>query len=205
MHTPPAWNRLGLPPELLGPLLARWAEPHRSYHGPLHLAAVLAHIETLKDHATTPDLVVLAAYYHDAVHLGRPDDEEASAHLAEQELTWHLPTEAVDEVVRLVLVTKDHRTTGDDPNGEVLCDADLAVLGSTETAYDAYTAAVRAEYSHVSDADFRVGRSQVLRDLLGLRSLFRTPRARALWEERARANLKRELARLREAGLRPGG
>jgi predicted metal-dependent HD superfamily phosphohydrolase len=57
-------------------------------------------------------------------------------------------------------------------------------------------AGVRAEYAHVADADFRRGRAAVLRDLLAKPTLFHTAAARALWEERARANVAGELASL---------
>ena len=44
----------------------------------------------------------------------------------------------------------------------VLLDADLAILGSSPTTYDAYVAAVRAEYADVGDDEWRAGRTGVL-------------------------------------------
>ena len=55
-----------------------------------------------------------------------------------------------------------------------LCDADLAILAAEPQRYADYSAAVRREYAHVSDADFAVGRALVLRDLLAKPSLFQT-------------------------------
>ncbi len=81
-----------------------------------------------------------------------------------------------------------------DTNGEVLCDSDLAILASA--AYPAYAAAVRAEYAHVPDDAFRAGRAAVLRNLLDLPALYRTPQALARWDAKARANLTDELSRL---------
>ena len=47
---------------------ARWAEPHRRYHTTAHLHAVLSNVDTLAAQADDPDLVRLAAWFHDAVY-----------------------------------------------------------------------------------------------------------------------------------------
>ena len=69
--------------------------------------------------------------------------------------------------------------------------------------YAAYTDAIRREYAHVPDDAFRAGRTQVLRALLELPSIYRLPPLRAAWEERARANLTRELDALAGAAPQP--
>ncbi|SCE75115.1 hypothetical protein GA0074695_0817 [Micromonospora viridifaciens] len=86
--------------------------------------------------------------------------------------------------------------TVDDPDGALLCDADLAVLAAPPDAYDHYAAAIRDEYAHVADADFRAGRAAVLASLLALPALYRLPALHRRWEAVARANLSRELAAL---------
>ncbi|MFB7162127.1 hypothetical protein [Streptomyces sp. NPDC056242] len=179
-------------------LLARWAEPQRRYHTTTHLKAVLDHIDVLEDHADDPALVRLAAWFHDAVYLPeRSTNEERSARLAERALAEVGLTERqIDEVSRLVMLTVTHDPDEDDHNGEVLCDADLAILAESPGAYAAYAAAVREEYGFVPDEPFREGRAAVLRQLLALPRLFRTPYGAAHWEERARENLTAELALL---------
>jgi predicted metal-dependent HD superfamily phosphohydrolase len=173
----------------------RWAEPHRRYHDRAHLRAVLSNVDTLAPHATEPDLVRLAAWFHDAVYDPRAgDNEQASADLAAKTLEdLGVPDAAVAEVRRLVLLTAGHSVAPGDRNGEVLCDADLAILATVPEAYDAYATAVRAEYAHVPDELYRVGRATVLRNLLELPHLYRIM---PVWEPRARANLRRELAGL---------
>lgn len=58
-------------------LLTRWSEPQRRYHTVDHLTAVLNHIDVLEEHAADPDLVRLAAWFHDAVYLpDRSENEE---------------------------------------------------------------------------------------------------------------------------------
>ncbi|MGW5671933.1 HD domain-containing protein, partial [Micromonospora sp. NPDC003776] len=103
----------------------------------------------------------------------------------------------VTEVRRLVLLTAGHAVPPEDPDGALLCDADLAILAAPPAAYDRYAAAVRREYAHVPDPAFRAGRAQVLTALLALPALYRLPEPHARWESAARANLARELATLR--------
>ncbi|MET8329680.1 hypothetical protein [Streptomyces sp. NPDC005181] len=176
-------------------LLDRWAEPQRKYHTTAHLTAVLDRIDTLAGHAAGPDAVRLAAWFHDAVY--RPDrseNEERSAAVAERALPEAgVPDDITAEVARLVRLTVTHDPADGDTNGEVLCDADLAILAAAPREYAEYAAQVREEYGFVPDDAFRDGRAAVLRQLLGLPRLFRTPHGIAEWEPRARQNLLTEL------------
>ncbi|MEU7168463.1 hypothetical protein AB0A70_28105 [Streptomyces morookaense] len=176
-------------------LLARWSEPQRRYHTVTHLAAVLDHLDDLASYADDIDIVRLAAWFHDAVY--RPDrseNEERSAHLAERALPeLGIGSAVTEEVARLVRLTFTHNPEPGDRNGEVLCDADLAVLGGPPVVYAAYAAEIRQEYGFVPEADFREGRAGVLRELLDLPRLFRTPLGHERWERTARHNLRGEL------------
>jgi len=140
--------RLGLPADAaLGrDLLTRYAEAHRRYHTLAHLAAVLSAVGSLEAYAGAPDVVRLAAWYHDAIYdPRRADNEERSAQLAERELAaTGLAPQVAARVGELVRVTAGHDAAGGDRDAEVLCDADLAVLASPEPEYTAYRAAVRA-------------------------------------------------------------
>ncbi|MBD0424917.1 hypothetical protein H0H10_38080 [Streptomyces sp. TRM S81-3] len=186
------------PAPYAGNLLARWQEPQRHYHTLAHLTAVLDRVDALAEYADDPDAVRLAAWFHDAVYQpDRSENEERSARLAERAL----PEAGVSgartaEVARLVRLTAGHDPADGDRNGQVLCDADLAVLASPPSAYAAYTAAVREEYHFVPNDAFREGRAAVLRQLLGLPSLFRTPYGREHWEATARYNVTAELEML---------
>lgn len=176
-------------------LLVRWQEPQRRYHTLAHLTAVLDHVDVLEKHADDPDVVRLAAWFHDAVYLpDRSENEDRSARLAERALPEAgVPEAKTAEVARLVRLTVTHAPADGDRDGQVLCDADLAVLAAPPSAYAAYTAAVREEYAFVPNDAFRAGRSAILRQLLGLPRLFRTPYGAAEWEATARYNLASEL------------
>ncbi|MFE1944671.1 HD domain-containing protein [Streptomyces massasporeus] len=179
-------------------LLTRWQEPQRRYHTVEHLTAVLDRVDELERYARDPEVVRLAAWFHDAVYLpDRSENEERSARLAERALAEAgVPDAKTAEVARLVRLTVTHDPADDDPDGQVLCDADLAVLASPPSAYAAYTTAVREEYHFVPSDAFREGRAAILRQLLDLPRLFRTPYGAAEWEATARYNLTAELEML---------
>ncbi|MEV4787930.1 hypothetical protein AB0K53_21185 [Streptomyces tuirus] len=186
-------------------LLTRWQEPQRRYHTVEHLTAVLDRVDELERYARDPDVVRLAAWFHDAVYLpDRSENEERSARLAERALTEAgVPDAKTAEVARLVRLTVTHDPADDDPDGQVLCDADLAVLASPPSAYAAYTTAVREEYHFVPSDAFREGRAAILRQLLDLPRLFRTPYGAAKWEATARYNLRSEMEMLEDSPSDP--
>lgn len=189
------WNAtLPRQQELGEGLITRYNEPHRHYHTTKHLLHMLTVIDQLAgDHDLF--LVRLAAWYHDAVYAipaGQVSNEEASARLALRELNRvGLEQEDLNQVARLVRLTETHLPGPRDPEGELLCDADLAILASDPTDYADYVAAVRVEYAQVPEQDFLAGRLAVLTDLAD-REIFRTAKGRHLTSA-ARANLGTEI------------
>ena len=181
-------------------LVVRYGEPHRAYHDASHLTEVLTAVELLADHADDLPVVVAAAWWHDAVYDVRaaPGRNEAdSAELAERVLGgWSVDPARVARVGALVRMTATHDPGPGDHDGELLSDADLAVLAADPERYARYVADVRREYAHVSDADFAAGRAAVLRQLLEHDRLYRTPQGAERWEQAARDNLARELSAL---------
>ncbi|MDX6357982.1 MAG: hypothetical protein QOH37_1036 [Nocardioidaceae bacterium] len=181
-------------------LLAAYGDPARGYHDLLHLTEVLDRIDELGGSPGSPGpdstdstALRLAAWFHDGVYDGLRGDEDRSAIWAEDALA---DTAHAAEVARLVRLTEHHDPAPDDLVGQVLCDADLAILAAERSRYDAYVAGVRRDYAHISDTDFAIGRAAVLRDLDARNRLFHTPYARERWEPHARANLAAELAAL---------
>ena len=172
----------------------RYAEPHRKYHDLTHVRQVVRDAVALaagRDKA----LVALAAWAHDVVYEGRPgDDERASAAWARTHLTAvRLAGADVDRVEGLVLTTVDHTAPPGDRAAQALLDADLAILAAEPDAYERYRQAVRAEYAHVTEDEWRAGRAAVLRSLLDKDPLYLLAHH---WEDPARRNLTAELAAL---------
>lgn len=181
-------------PDLARRLLARYDEPHRHYHDRRHLAAILDWIERLATAENDMFTVRLAAWFHDAVYAIPPrqvSNEEASARLAVAELgRCGLEQEDLNEIARLIRLTAGHRASGSDPDGALLCDADLAILSGDEDTYRRYVEQVRAEHPQTDDHHFARGRLAVLRDLGG-QTLFHTAAGRELTPS-AQANLVAE-------------
>ncbi|WPF81315.1 DUF4031 domain-containing protein [Sanguibacter sp. 4.1] len=223
------WDAL-LPgtPTVGSELLDRWYEAHRTYHGPAHLTHVLDSLVVLDPDRTAPRAVALALWFHDAVHDGRAgDDEAASAALAGETLgaldatssavgteeaqspevatqvertATRVERTEVAEVQRLVLLTTHHDPAPGDHAGALVCDADLAILGSAPDRYTRYTEQVRREYAHVPDELFAPARAEVLERLLDAGPFFRTPVGAERWEAAARRNVSDEILRLRGHG-----
>ena len=179
-------------------LEARYAEPHRHYHNFIHAQQVATDATALTPPGRDRALVALAAWSHDVIYDAHPgDDERASAAWARHHLgEAGLPEEDVARVVGLVLATQTHTPPPGDRLAEALLDADLAILGSPPEAYEHYRTAVRAEYAHVPEADWRRGRAAVLRSLLAKDPLYRTAAAAERWAAAAHRNLTAELVSL---------
>ena len=188
----------------LDELLARHRQPHRRYHTATHVMWVLRHIDDLAatetDHLDL-DAVRAAALFHDAVYDPRsPTNEYDSALLARRVLAdcgWE--QERVDRAAGLIELTAGHDAPDADAAADILLDADLAVLGSEPADYRAYVTGVRAEYAHVDDDAWRLGRAAVLRGFLDRPTIYRTAAMQAARERRARANLSAELAELQRS------
>lgn len=197
MELPQHWP-LPAATDLRSDLLAAYADPERHYHDTRHLIEVLERLDELAEAGERFEQVpvVLAAWFHDSVYDGERDAEERSAAWAEDTLPFHCEQELSDEVARLVRLTEMHAPAPEDANGCALSDADLAILAAPASRYAEYAAAVRREYGHLDDSEFRTGRAQVIETLLAKQPLFRTDYARTHWEQPARANLARELSQL---------
>ncbi len=181
-------------------LVERHAEPIRRHHDFDHASSVVDVVLGLHSPGDDWAVAVLAAWFHDAVYdprAARGTNEGASAVLAMDALSsLGVTLSAIGSVCRLICLTTDHRPLATDRSGAVLCDADLSVLGADVERYDDYVAAVRAEYGHVSAADWQVGRRGVLRSFLDRPTIFTTHAGRDRWEAQARTNISDELARL---------
>ena len=141
-------------------LAAAYTAPGRHYHNLAHIEdchAALAQVEGLS--VRQREVLSEAIWWHDVVYdPTRSDNEELSAQLAER----HVRADISSEVGRLIRLTRTHDVKADDRLGAILISIDLSILGAEPACYDAYAAAIRQEFIHVSDADFRAGRANVL-------------------------------------------
>lgn len=175
-------------------LAAAYAAPGRHYHNLAHIEDCLASLAQVKGLSLSErEILSEAIWWHDVVYdPTRFDNEELSAQLAER----HVGADLRHEVGRLIRLTKTHEVKADDRLGALLISIDLSILGAESSRYDAYATAIRQEFIHVSDADYRAGRARVLRQFAVRPVIYPDAGFAAKYDRRARANLARELASL---------
>ena len=140
------------------------------------------------------EILCAAIWWHDVVYdATRADNEELSARLAEQ----HVRPDLRQEVGRLIRLTKTHDVQAGDRLGAILISIDLSILGAEPARYDAYAAAIRQEFIHVPEGDYRAGRANVLGQFAARPVIFPDAAFAARYDRQARENLARELAALR--------
>ncbi len=208
-------NRLGLDAAVWADLVRRYGEPGRFYHTLRHIRRCLWHLDRVRPWCRDPDLVELVLWFHDAVYVpGRADNEERSAALL-QEVAARAGLDAgwAAEAALLVMATAhavppatgggsasaDGGDAVADGDAALVRDIDLAILGEPRSRYAAYERRVRREYAFLGDAEWREGRSRVLRVFFDRPRLYETLHFRETYEARARRNLESSLAGLERA------
>lgn len=197
-------------------LIDRWSAQERVHHNLKRLIGVLARVDELSEETHDPEVVRLAAWYHGAVftsaaqqayaHKGGAD-AGGSATLARTELSaLGVPEPVIGRVVSLVRALSRHVPPPDDIDAQALCDADLGGLAAEPQRYEAYRREVREEYAHIPERDYVESRLAIVTRLLERKQLFASPLGQG-WEDRARDNLRAEMARLEHelATLPPRG
>jgi pantetheine-phosphate adenylyltransferase len=146
---------------------ASYGGADRHYHNLDHLVHGLTEIRVWagRSNATATEIDTLrkAFWFHDAVygHAQEPvSDEEASARLW---LESKLDLGTADGSADLIRATDHFQTTAiDHPLKPVMLGVDLAILGQEEEIYDAYALAIRHEYQHIPDAEYKTNRRNAL-------------------------------------------
>lgn len=191
------WDRLGAQGEsdpAYERLEVAYAEAGRSYHTMAHVLDCLARLDEAAKPATR-DLVEAAIWFHDVVYDSRhTDNEERSAEWAANELA-SAGEGVARRVADLVRITA-HTTPAGDPDGALLCDIDLSILGRSAEEFDQYQRRIREEYAWVPAPAYRAGRARILTSLLERERLYLTPYFYDRFESAARENIRRALEEL---------
>ena len=187
-------------------IAVRYNESQRVYHSLQHIQQLFGQFEQIKQHLNEPHIIALALFYHDVIYTPtRSDNELKSAEYAVEALSSYLTAEQCQYIYALIMMTASHQIDDIDKNSDkakesdaaYLLDMDLSILGASWSEYQQYAQAVRQEYAHVLDADYRVGRISVLKGLLAHPTLYLTDHYHSRLEEQARENIKREIKILR--------
>ncbi len=196
------WRRLGSRGDaeaVYDDLARRYAEPHRSYHTLEHVARCLAEWDEARGAASDPDAAELALWFHDAVYDPRAEDNEArSADLAAAACRAAGCSGTLARRVAGHVLDTRHTALPATPDGALVADTDLAVLGRSAVEFAAYEAGIRREYAWVPDPEYRKGRAEIFRRFLDRPAVYATPHFRARYEAVARCNLEALVARLQE-------
>lgn len=176
-------------------LVRAYSSVGRFYHTLEHIQHTLETIEQMRSLAVNFPTIQLAAWFHDVIYDSKAkDNEQKSADYALVSLTkLKLPSTTVERVRSLILSTKTHQTLLTDIDNQILLDSDLAILGSSESEYQAYTQAIRKEYSWLGSELYRTGRKQVLLKFLQRKRIYLTNQMFVKLEGRARENMQAEL------------
>jgi predicted metal-dependent HD superfamily phosphohydrolase len=180
-----------------------YSTPGRHYHTLTHIQQVLAVIQSLKNQVGDLPTVLFAAWFHDIIYDTQAvNNEEDSAEYAREFLTLlNIPSQIIIDVERLILSTKSHQAQSNDCDNQLLLDADLAILGSSQENYQEYMQAIRREYNWVPKKQYTVGRKIILKSFLQRPRIYWTDELFSLLEVSARENIQAEIKFLEIAEL----
>lgn len=194
------WAELGAreaDPALRLQLLACYSEPQRSYHSLQHLGECMWMLQPLRALAEHAAEIELALWFHDAIYdTRRKDNEERSAlWLRESAVAAGVPEAAVLRAQAMVLATC-HQALPVTPDGKILIDVDLSILGAGPERFKQYEEQVQREYAWIPEPQRRAGRKRILLSFLRREFIYSTEPMRQRLEARARANLRASVAEL---------
>jgi predicted metal-dependent HD superfamily phosphohydrolase len=180
----------------------RHGQAHRRYHVWSHVETMLKLADWRQADLFNVEAVEIAILFHDSVYEpGEEENEKRSAGLMLGMLSKIVAPVTLDSARDMILATERHML----PDGMVdplrsdcahFLDMDLAILGSDPEVFEAFQEAIREEYIHVPDAEYRTGRRAVLARFLERKRLYQTESFREAFEFQARANLEAAVAEL---------
>ena len=178
-------------------IVESYSNPNRYYHNLEHIKYVLKVIQSLEFQTKYFDIktVKFAAWFHDIVYDTKAkDNEEKSAEYAVEVLSsLSIPSDVIKNVKKLILQTKNHYASNTDFDGQILLDADLAILGSNPAKYCKYTQAIRQEYIWVPDTEYFAARKKILETFLQRDNIYFTQFMQETKEKIARNNIETEI------------
>jgi predicted metal-dependent HD superfamily phosphohydrolase len=181
MRAASMWNFVGASYQIRGDTY------HGLEHPPALFAAAADHPAVLRLDVDELAILHIGIVMHDAVY--NPynpfgTNEGLSAQLS----NILLNASYLDHPIRCTT----HRGEAQTTRAALLCDIDLSPLAQPWEEFAINTAKIRAEYDLLTDEQFAKGRVIFCEGQLARPSLFYLNESRALWEEKARANLLRE-------------
>jgi len=179
-------------------LIRRYNENHRAYHNFKHITDCLKKLDIIGNRLEQPFSLELALWFHDAIYDPKSNkNEEDSAELAAKALSrLGVPSETLDRVCNLILVTKHPSIPKNSDEGYIL-DIDLSILGSPQDIFIEYESNIREEYNWVPMKIYQQERAKLLESFLSQDRIYKTDFFSERFEKLARKNIKSSIERLK--------
>lgn len=172
-----------------------YSKKSRYYHNLTHLEEMIASFETYYNRLQNPNEILFSIFYHDYIYISsKKDNELKSAELALSILpkNTNLNRQLVFDAI---CATQLHSYNSiEDINW--LIDFDLKILTKDWDDYKSYFEQIRKEYRIYPDFLYKPGRAKALKHFLENEFIFQTEEFRGLYEEKARANIEKEISLL---------
>ena len=169
---------------------------NRFYHNWHHVEECLGHLNDAVKVAGNFEALEAAILFHDAVYNTRAEDNGGeSAELAREMLRGQLSEELIDEIERLILITK-HGTRPSTPDEKLMVDIDLGIFGASRKRYKEYENQIKKEYGWVTGDLFRKKRAEIIENFMKP-PIYQTNFFRDRYENAARGNLNWSIGELR--------
>ena len=170
----------------------------RHYHTWAHITHCLKQLDAaIAFVSVDPVIVEIAIWFHDVeyfVHAPPGKNEVLSAMLASNSLTYlGFDRQFCTEVEQVIHATVHDGVVSSDEEA-LMTDIDLSALGGKYEDMRQDGILIRAEYAHLQDGEFYVGRAAFLKQLLQREHLYHLPRFRERFESQARENIRRSIA-----------
>ncbi|KAM9970338.1 hypothetical protein ACTFIR_002193 [Dictyostelium discoideum] len=179
----------------------RYNEKQRFYHNLTHINELLNLEEQFNCKLKKSEVIQWSIWFHDIIYdPTRSDNEEQSAKLfIDFSNEVKLSDQVISDVNKYILATANHTKVKSDEEKDTdllyFLDMDLSILGTEESVYNAYSDAIKKEYSHIPDDKYRIGRSKILQSFVdaGYESLYKTNEFKEIYGKKAINNLKMKL------------
>ena len=170
-----------------------YSKKSRYYHNLTHLKEMIASFEIYRDKLQNPNEILFSIFYHDFVYSASKKDNELKS--AEYALAILPDNSNLNRqlVFDAICATQQHQQNAiEDINW--LIDFDLKILTKDWEDYKIYFEQIRKEYHIYPDFLYKPGRAKALKHFLENEFIFQTDEFRNLYEEKARANIEKEIS-----------
>ena len=170
-----------------------YSKKSRYYHNLTHLKEMIASFEIYRDKLQNPNELLFSIFYHDFVYSASKKDNELKS--AEYALAILPENSNLNKqlVFDAICATQQHQQNAiEDINW--LIDFDLKILTKDWEDYKIYFEQIRKEYHIYPDFLYKPGRAKALKHFLENEFIFQTDEFRNLYEEKARANIEKEIS-----------